>query len=205
MPKHDIIVIGTSAGGVEALQKLVPQLPGYLPAAVFVVLHTYPVSKSYMPEILASEAKLPVSHAQDGMATAPGHIYIAPPDYHLIIERDHVHLSSGPKEHHQRPSINVTFRSASLAYGERVVGVILTGRLDDGTAGLGDIKRRGGIAVVQNPEEALFPSMPLSALRNVEVDYTVNLAEMGELLCRLAGGKGDERRTAIEEAEINRL
>ena len=113
-----------------------------------------------------------------------------------------MHLSLGPKEQHHRPCINVTFRSAALAYGNRVTGVVLTGELDDGTAGLWEIKRRGGIAVVQNPEEATFSSMPLSALREVEADYTVSIREMGDLLTRLAAGKGEQKRTAVEGTEM---
>jgi two-component system chemotaxis response regulator CheB len=131
-----------------------------------------------------------------------GRLYVGPPDFHLLIERDHIHLGTGPKEQHQRPCINVTFRSAALAQGDRVVGVILTGQLDDGTAGLWEIKRRGGIAVVQNPEEAMFPGMPLSALREVEADYTVNLSEMGALLDGLARGKREKRVTTIPESSM---
>jgi two-component system chemotaxis response regulator CheB len=191
MPAHDIIVIGGSAGGVEALQKLVHQFPPHLPAAVFVVLHLSPRSKSFLPEILSRAGKLPARHPENGEPIATGHIYVAPPDHHLVIEREHIHLGLGPKEQHQRPCINVSFRSAALAYGERVAGVVLTGTLDDGTAGLWEIKRRGGVAVVQSPEEALFPSMPLAALREIEVDYTVPIGRMGTLLAQLAEGEGE--------------
>lgn len=199
MPKHDIIVIGASAGGVEALQELVRQFPRDLPAALFVVIHVYPRSTSYLPQILSRAGELPAVHAADGMPIEQGRICIAPPDHHLILEHDHIHLGLGPKEQHQRPCINVTFRSAALAFGERVVGVILTGQMDDGIAGLWEIKRRGGVAVIQNPEEALFPSMPLSALREIEADYTVNLAEMGALLCSLAVDKGAYKKTQPTE------
>ena len=198
MPKHDIIAIGTSAGGVEALQNLVSGLPGNLPAALFVVLHLSPRTRNYLPEILTRAGNLAVIAPQDHTPIQPGRIYVAPPDYHLIIERDHVHVSLGPKEQHQRPSINVTFRSAALAYADRVVGVVLTGDMDDGTSGLWEIKRRGGIAVVQNPEEAVFPSMPLSALRDVEADYIVSLAELSPLLCRLACGEGGRNGSTRE-------
>ena len=128
---------------------------------------------------------MPALHPEDGAPIVPGRIYVALPDHHLVIERDHVHLSLGPKEQHHRPCINVMFRSAAIAHGDRVVGVVLTGELDDGTAGLWEIKRRGGIAVVQNPEEGAFPSMPLSALREVEADYVSSIADMGALLSRL--------------------
>lgn len=186
MPTRDIIVIGASAGGVEALQYLIRTLPPDLPASVFVIMHVAPRSRSMLPDILDASGPLPAAHAEDGANIEPGRIYVAPPDRHLVIEPGHVHLGFGPKEQHQRPCINVSFRSAALAYGVRVAGVVLTGQLDDGTAGLWEIKRRGGVAVVQHPEEAAFPSMPLSALRDVEVDYTVRLTDLPPLLVRLA-------------------
>jgi two-component system, chemotaxis family, protein-glutamate methylesterase/glutaminase len=199
MPKHDIIVIGGSAGGVEALQKLAAQLPASLPAALFVVIHVTPRTRSLLPHIISRSGRLPAVEAKNGMLIEHGRIYTAVPNYHLVVERDHIHCSLGPTEQHHRPSINVTFRSAALAYGERVVGVLLTGDLDDGVAGLWEIKRRGGVAVVQNPEEAIFPSMPLSALREIAVDYTVRLADIGSLLCRLAVGEGEGKRTSPGE------
>jgi two-component system chemotaxis response regulator CheB len=202
MPEHDIIVVGASAGGVEALQQLVSQFPPGLPAAVFVVLHMPPRTRSMLPEILTRAGRLPAMHPENGAGIEPGRIYVAPPDHHLVVERGHVHLSLGPKEQHHRPCINVTFRSAASAYGDRVVAVVLTGELDDGTAGLWEVKRRGGIAVVQNPENAAFPSMPLSALREVEADYVVDIAGMGPLLTRLASEKGDGKRTEIEGAKM---
>ena len=191
-------MIGASAGGVDALQKVVSQLPAGFPAAVFVVVHLYSRAPSFLPEILSRAGSLPAVQAAEGDVIEPGRIYVVAPDRHLVIERNHLHLSSGPKEQHQRPCINVTLRTAAMAYGERVAGLILTGRLDDGTAGLGEIKRRGGIAVVQNPEGALFPSMPLSALRDIEVDYTLSLEDIGPLLRRLANGEGEQQRTKVE-------
>jgi len=136
MPKNDIIVVGASAGGVEALQELVGGLPGNLPAALFVVLHTQARTRSFLPEILNRSGPLLALHPDDGAKIEHGLIYIAPPDQHLLVERDHVHLSRGPREQHQRPCINVTFRSAASAYDGRVAGVVLTGQMDDGTAGL---------------------------------------------------------------------
>jgi len=180
-----VIVIGTSAGGLDALQCIVRGFPADFPASVFVVMHIAPRSRSILPEILTASGPLPAVHPLDGEAIKPGRIYVAPPDQHLIIEPGHVHLSFGPKEQLHRPCINVSFRSAALAYGRRVAGAVLTGQLDDGAAGLWDIKRRGGIAIIQNPEEAAFPSMPLSALRDIEVDYTVRLSEIAPLLVRL--------------------
>ena len=202
MPGQDIFVIGASSGGVEALQQLVSQLPGDFPGSLFVVLHLPPRTKSLLPQILTRAGRLPASHPEDGDRIEEGRIYVAPPDEHLVIERDHVHLSRGPKEQHHRPCINVTFRSAALAHGDRVTGVILSGELDDGTAGLWELKRRGGIAVVQNPEEAAFPSMPLSALREVEADHVVSVCKMGELLSRLASHKGVHKRTEVESTKM---
>lgn len=210
MPRRDIIVIGASAGGVEALTQLMRTLPGELPAAVFVVIHLHPRSSSALPAILGRSGPLPAAHPVDGAPIEHGHIYVAPPDHHLIIEPGHVHLGIGPKEQHQRPCINVTFRSAARSYDSRVTGVILTGQLDDGVAGLWDIKKYGGVAVVQNPEEALFPSMPLSALRDIEADYTVRIEEMGRLLAKLAtddmgNGAGHSRSADESQARLTDL
>ena len=198
--RHDILAIGASAGGIEALQQVISELPSDLGAAVFVVMHIQPRAKSLLPEILGKAGNLTALHPKDGEPIQYGRIYVAPPDHHLVIERDRVHLSCGPKEQHQRPCINVTFRSAASAYGDRVIGVVLSGELDDGTAGLWEIEQRGGITIVQHPEQAAFPSMPLSALREVEVDHTVSLAEMGPLLTRLAGG-GERRATEFNRIE----
>lgn len=189
MPARDIIAIGASAGGVDAMQSLFRTLPADLPAALLVVMHVEPRARSYLPEILNATSRIPAAHAREAEPIEPGRAYIAPPDRHLVARSGHIHLSFGPKEQHQRPSINVTFRSAAQAYRDRVAGVILSGQLDDGTAGLWSIKQCGGVTLVQNPEEAAFPSMPLSALREIEVDYTLRLAEMGELLAGLAHGR----------------
>lgn len=185
MATRDIIVIGASAGGIEALQKLCAALPRGLPTAFFVVLHVDPFAKSYLPQILNRTGPLKAIHAEDSAPIRQGHIYVAPPNRHLLIENGHIHLSRGPKENRHRPAINATFRSAALAYGSRVVGVVLSGALDDGTAGLWEIKRRGGIAIVQDPMEALFPDMPQSALNNVAVDYIQSVNELAPLLTRL--------------------
>jgi two-component system chemotaxis response regulator CheB len=202
MAKQDIIVIGASSGGVEALHTIVSQLPADLPAALFAVLHLARRSKSYLPQILNRAGRFPAVEAQDGMPIEHGKLYLAVPDYHLVLNRGHVHLSSGPEEQHQRPCINVTFRSAAQAYGERVAGAILTGALDDGVAGLWEVKRHGGVAIVQNPEEAAVPSMPLSALREIEADYVVGLGDMGSLFSRLASQDGHRKLTAAMEAEM---
>lgn len=187
MATHDLIVIGASAGGVEALMEVARGLPPDLPAAVVVVLHLPASSPSFLPQILARAGALPAEHASDGVPILPGHIYVAPPDHHVLVQPGILRLSRGPHENRNRPAIDPLFRSAALAYGPRVVAVVLTGMLDDGTAGLADVKRRGGIAVVQDPETALFPSMPEHALAQVAADACLPLPAIAAALARLAG------------------
>ena len=186
MATRDTIVIGASAGGVQALSKLVADLPPNLPAAVFIVLHIPANAPSLLPDILSREARLPVGHAIDGQKIDRATVYIAPPNRHLLIERDRMRLVHGPKENLHRPSIDALFRSAARWAGPRVIGVVLTGARDDGRVGMSAIKRRGGIAIVQDPSEAPFPSMPLSVIQEVEVDHSVPLADIGPLLNRLS-------------------
>lgn len=183
---HDMIAIGASAGGVEALITLVRLLPRKLAAAMFVVLHIPADSPSMLPELLNRVGHLHALHPVDGQEIEYGSIYVAPPDYHLLVEEGHVRVVQGPKENRHRPAVDPLFRSLALAYGPRAVGVVLTGSLDDGTAGLLAIKRRGGVAVVQDPADALYPSMPQSALTHVAVDYQVTLTELAPLLQRLS-------------------
>ena len=182
---RDVVVIGASAGGVEALQALVAGFPNDFPGTVLVVLHTAPSGPSLMPRILSRAGTLLAVEGQDRMTLQPGRIYVAPPDHHLIVSPGHVHVTKGPRENRARPAIDPLFRTAAQFYGPRVIGVVLTGMLNDGAAGLLDVKRRGGIAIVQDPNEAPFPSMPLSALRYVEVDHVVRADEMGSLMVRL--------------------
>ncbi|HEY1011866.1 MAG TPA: chemotaxis protein CheB [Herpetosiphonaceae bacterium] len=186
MAHRDLIVIGASAGGVDALKTLVRALPADLPAAVCIVLHLSPHSQSLLPQILSRATGLHALHASDGAPLLPGHIYVAIPDHHLLIEGERIRVMRGPKENRHRPAVDPLFRSAARSRGNRVIGVVLTGSLDDGTAGLHAIKRHGGVAVVQDPNEALYPSMPLSALKEVEIDHSVPLAALGPLLARLA-------------------
>lgn len=193
MPGHDIIVVGASAGGVEALRQLVGELPADLPAAVFAVLHVPAQSPSILPQILDREGPLGVAHAIDGEPIAYGRIYVAPPDNHLMVEPGRVRVIHGPRENRYRPAVDPLFRSAAVSYGPRVVGVVLTGALDDGTVGMIAVRKRGGVCVVQDPHEALYPGMPSSVMRNVRVDYCVRLAEIAPLLSRLS------REPAAEE------
>ncbi|NOK19699.1 chemotaxis protein CheB [Corallococcus carmarthensis] len=185
MQRHDIIVIGTSMGGVEALTQLVGQLPGDLAASVLLVLHVSAQHRSYLPEILSRSGPLPAHHPRDGERLAPGRIYVAPNDRHLLVEPGHVKVVKGPKENGHRPAVDPLFRSAASSHGPRVVGVVLTGALDCGTSGLMAVKREGGVAVVQEPRDALCPDMPRSALEYVSVDHCVPLVELGPLLTRL--------------------
>ncbi len=197
MPGHDIIVVGASAGGVEALKELVAHLPPDLPAVVFVVVHVPAYHTSAMPNILTRASPLEAVHPQDGETIQPGCIYVAPPDQHLLINNGHIHLSRGPRENGHRPAIDPLFRSAANAYGPRVVGVILSGMLDDGSLGLATVKGRGGVAIVQDPADALYSDMPNNAIRNVPVDYILPLHEIGPLLARLAA-----EEAAREEGEV---
>lgn len=179
-----IVAIGTSQGGVQALQKLVSGLPARFQAPIVVVLHVG-ASRSMLPSLLGSAGAHEVSHATDGEPLRDGHIHVAPPDYHMLVEEGRIRLSRGPRENWARPAIDPLFRSVAQSYGPAAVGVVLTGGLNDGTAGLFQIKRLGGIAIVQDPAEAEAPSMPRSALDNVAVDYCVPIDEIPPLLARL--------------------
>jgi len=182
MATRDTIVIGASAGGVQALLKLVADLPANLPAAVFIVLHVAADVPSLLPSILGRDSKLTVAHARDGESIERGRIYVAPPDHHLLIEDRRVRLVRGPKENLHRPSIDALFRSAARWASPRVIGVVLTGALDDGKVGMRAIKLRGGIAIVQDPSEAPFPSMPRSVMQEIQVDYALPLREIAPTL-----------------------
>ncbi|HEU4561778.1 MAG TPA: chemotaxis protein CheB [Longimicrobium sp.] len=197
MDKREIVVIGGSAGAVEAVKELVAALPADFPAALFVVIHFPAHVSSSLPAILTRAGPLPAAHPEDGDPIEPGRIYVAPPDRHLLVERGCVRLTSGPRENGHRPAADPLFRSAALAYGQRVVGVVLSGNLDDGTAGLAAVVRSGGVAVVQDPADAMHPGMPSSALANVRVDHSLALARIPELLARLVSEPLQERDTAI--------
>ncbi len=176
-----VIVIGASAGGVSALSTLVSQLPSTFPAPILVVLHVGS-HRSILPEILSARGPLPAAHAKHEEALVAGRVYVAPPNRHLLIENGHVRLTKGPKEHFTRPAIDPLFVSAALTYGPAAVGVILTGTMDDGTAGLQAIKACGGLAVVQDPQDALEPSMPCSALKHVQIDHCGPIDGMADVL-----------------------
>ena len=179
MSARNVVVIGASAGGLEGLMRIVRDLTPGLPSAFFVAMHVSPSAHSRLPEILGRIARYPTSAVTPaGDQIAEGRIYVATPDRHIVIEDGRVFASAGPRENHHRPSIDALFRSAALAYGSRTVGVILSGTLDDGTAGLRWIKRADGIALVQDPAEALFRGMPASAIANVNVDRVLRAEEI---------------------------
>jgi two-component system chemotaxis response regulator CheB len=188
-----IVVIGTSAGGTEALPALVGGLPGEFAAPICIVMHVSPLFPCVLDAILDRAGPLRAVVATDGEHPRPGRIYVAPPDYHLIVEPNLLRLTKGPRENRFRPAIDPLFRSAARAYGPATVGVILTGNLDDGTAGLRAVKQLGGVTIVQDPADALYPSMPLNAIEHVEPDHVVPLASMAPLLARIAATPLHER------------
>jgi two-component system chemotaxis response regulator CheB len=169
--RRNIVVIGASAGGVDALRALFAMLPADASASYFVVLHLSAQYDSQLDRILQSATTMPVTFASDGQPIMPDTVYLAPPDRHLMVGRDGIRVTRGPKESRARPAIDVLFRSAALAFGRRVLGLVMSGSLDDGTAGLWQIKDRKGLAFVQDPEEAQHRSMPDSAIEHVDVDY----------------------------------
>ncbi len=182
---HDIVVIGSSAGGLPALMEIIGALPHDFPAAILVVQHIPPYSVSNLHHILTRIGPLEALSAEDGAVIRPGKIYVATPDHHLMVEREKLIVKRGPKENRFRPSADALFRSAAYTYGPRVIGVVLSGALDDGTSGLWSIKRLGGITVIQQPEDALFPQMPANAQEEVQIDYSVPAREIAALLARL--------------------
>ena len=200
MPNRDVIVIGASAGGVGSLQRVVERLPATLPASIFVTLHVPEDVRSVLPRILQRAGNLPAVHAENGAAIEIGHIYIAPPGFHMTVERERVRVTRGAREHGHRPAIDPLFRSAALIFGPRVIGVVLSGQRDDGTLGLVEIKRAGGVAVVQDPDDTPFPSMPRSAIAHVNVDHILPADEIGRMLERLVmEGQSAEKRPSGRE------
>lgn len=195
------IVIGASAGGFQVLVDIASQLPADLPVPVFMVIHLPADFPSQLPSILSNSGPLPAVHPEDGGKLEPGSIYVAPPDHHLLIDDGHVAVKKGPKENGFRPSIDALFRSAAYSYGPGAIGVVLSGALHDGTSGLWSIKRLGGIAIVQDPYEAKYPSMPRSALEYVEADYQVRSTEIAPLLSQLVHEQAEEKVAAGNEME----
>ena len=185
MKRRNIIVIGASAGGVSALQSLFAQMPGHLDASFFVVLHISSGAPNVLAKLIDSAGPLTVKAAVDQAPIQPGRVYVAPPDAHLLVKPGYVHLHKGPRENRHRPAIDPLFRSAAVAYTSQVIGIILTGCLDDGTSGVLAVKRCGGIAIAQSPADAEYPDMPESAIRTGQVDYELPIRNMGAAIREL--------------------
>lgn len=211
MTTERVVVIGASAGGVLPLEQVIAGLPPDFPAPVLIVLHLAEHHPSLLPEILAAAGGLRVRPAENGQKLNGGEVYVAVPDRHLLIGNNGVLVTTGPKENDYRPSIDLLFRSAAYHYGNGAIGVVLSGSLSDGSAGLFSIKRLGGIAIIQDPEEAPYNSMPLAALRRVDIDYAMPVKEIGRLIVELVKapapaphiGAAAYRATLKEEVDIS--
>jgi two-component system chemotaxis response regulator CheB len=204
---RDIVVIGTSAGGLEALDRLIGQLPAGFPASIFIVQHLAPENTGEpLLRRLRRHTAFDCRVAKNGERFKRGGIYIAPPDNHLLLKKRVVLVTKGARENRSRPAIDPLFRSAAVTHGRRVIGVVLTGFLDDGTAGLIAIQKCGGVAVVQDPKDAAYPGMPQSAVNGLTVDYCVPIGKMGPLLetliCQRAGKRKSVPTDVRIEAEI---
>jgi two-component system chemotaxis response regulator CheB len=186
MQTHDIIVIGGSMGATAPLKAILGELPADLPAAVFIVLHIPARSMGILTTVASAASHLPVHAAEQGMRIEPGNVYLAIPDHHLILKDGHIMLGRGPRENMARPAIDPLFRSAAIAFGPRVVGVLLSGMLNDGAAGLEAIKQCGGVTIVQDPEDAIADEMPRSAIAALEADFTPAGSRIGDLLADMA-------------------
>lgn len=194
-----IIVIGGSTGGFEAFKTIVKSLPADFNASVFIVWHMSPDIRGILPHVLNNLNSIYATHAYDNEEIKPNRIYIAPPDHHLLVEEGRVRITHGPKENRFRPAIDPLFRSAAYTYGNRVIGVVLSGALDDGTAGLWTVKHYGGIAIVQDPNDAEVPSMPENAIREVKIDYCIPVAGMAGLLTSLSKEKITENTKVMKD------
>ncbi len=183
--RRNIVVIGASAGGIAALNEVMRGLPANFPAAIFVAVHTSPDNPGVLPQILRRAGVLPVEFAHDGDPIVLGRVYVAPPDHHLLLKRDHIRVLRGPKENGFRPAVDPLFRTAAATHGASVIGVVLSGGLNDGTHGLADIVERGGVAIAQDPADALIASMPLHAIQNVEVRRVLAAVDIPAALVEL--------------------
>lgn len=206
MKPEQLIVIGASAGGIEALRQVLPALPADLPAAVVVVVHIPPDGPSRLPEVLARLTSLPAAPAGDGEPLEAGRIYVAPNDHHLLVEDGRLRTVRGPREHNHRPAIDPLFRTAARSFGSNAVAVVLSGAGDDGAAGLAAVKAAGGTAVVQEPSDSLFREMPARAMGRAHVDHSLPADEIGPLLARFCanGPRGGRRMVSPTENGINR-
>jgi two-component system chemotaxis response regulator CheB len=202
---HSAVVIGASAGGLDAVRTIINRLPRNFLAPILVVIHTSPEGPGLLSAILDRAGPLRASTARQAEPIRSGHIYVAPPDSHLIVDRGRIRLTRGPREHRFRPAIDPLFRSAAQPYGDRLIGIVLSGHMADGTHGLLTIKSAGGVAIVQNPEQAQVPTMPLSALQRVKVDYVLPTEEIGMVVTELVmnghGNGGKSRPVDVTDPE----
>jgi two-component system chemotaxis response regulator CheB len=186
MEKRNIVVIGASMGGFDALKRIVANLPSDFEASIFIVWHMSADVMGILPQVINKLNTIPASNALDGELILSNHIYVAPPGHHMLIDNGFIRVTHGPKENLFRPAVDPLFRSAANNYGNRVIGIVLSGGLDDGTSGLWQIKSKNGIAIVQDPENAENPSMPQSALNKVKVDYCLSIEDISDVLIHLA-------------------
>jgi two-component system chemotaxis response regulator CheB len=200
---RNIVVIGGSAGSIEAAIHLFGSLPADLDAAVFLVTHIPSDTISVLPSIIARAGPMPARHASHGQAILPGRVYVAPPDRHLVLEPGRMCLTSGPRENRHRPAIDPLFRSAARHYGPQAIGVVLSGNQNNGTAGLLRLKQSGGLAIVQDPASALFPAMPTSAMSHTPVDYVATPKEIGAMLAGVVSGEAGARTEASTSMTID--
>ena len=199
-----IIVIGASAGGFEAFKQVISGLPADFAAPIFIVWHMSPDVKGILPHVLNRQNTIPATQAVNDEIIRQRHIYVAPPDYHLLIERDRIRITHGPKENRFRPAVDPLFRSAAYHYGNRVIGIVLSGALGDGTAGLWTVKDFGGTTIVQDPREAEVPSMPESALRQVQIDHCVSISELPQLLVNLCSQPLPPKKDAMDPEKVKK-
>lgn len=199
-----VVVIGTSAGGLNALKKLIIQLPKDFPLPVLIVRHISPdATGNVVLDELNKFNTINCQHAKSGNSLKPGNLYLAPSDHHLMIDEDlKMLVTKGAQENRSRPAIDPLFRSAAVTFGTGVIGILLTGYLDDGTSGMKAIKRCGGTCIVQDPDDAEYPDMPRNALNNVKVDYCLPISEMGGLLYQLIPQKLVKRIPVPEDVLI---
>jgi two-component system, chemotaxis family, protein-glutamate methylesterase/glutaminase len=198
---RDIVVVGASAGGVQALDQLVERLPPELPASVFVVLHLAAGGRSVLPSILARFGSLPASVPDERQLPERGHIYVAPPDRHLLLVGHEVRLTGGPRENGHRPAIDPLFRSAARTYGPRVIAAVLSGTLDDGAAGSRMVRDRGGVVIVQHPDDALYADMPRNTLETAGADAVLPAREIAARICELVDEPLPDSFEDVEQAE----
>ncbi|HEY8078551.1 MAG TPA: chemotaxis protein CheB [Labilithrix sp.] len=185
MARRDLVVVGASAGGIEALRELVRELPLGFPASIVVVTHVAAHAPSALPSILTRSGPLRATHATSGVRLEHGHIFVAPPDHHLLVHDGALRLTRGPRENGHRPAVDPLFRSAARWHGPRVIAVVLSGALDDGTSGAFAVRMRGGIVVAQSPDDASYASMPESVIARVGADHVAPARELARLLVRL--------------------